>query len=520
MTNPPFELKDGLEVRLRSKKGLKNRDGSPDWYLSVVSGKLVADGGPSAPSVWILGLNADDKTYTLKSKSSNAFLGISETLTAICNADAKTNGKFELFWQENGKVCLMSHQFKGKPNLTGKPGPHLGINPKSELIANAGRGEWGQWSMLEASDIDTSHGGGGASALSSVNSPAMKLLTNFQLHREMWDQRFMIERKPSKSVKAKLLVTYKMPNMRVQKWCVVANAPPVIQCQNIRTASLKLLQSGTDQVLAGGSIIQAGNHSLFRAVAKGNGPSQHQIQACYEIEADLFSLSLKKIQPGEFIPPVNQLQPHERAYHLQATSLIDFNSTSFRQWVDSNQLHPMLMSDGSVESLLCFCYRVFLFIKIHFSYVYAKDVKGRKATDSIQARATDCGGFCILASAIFRLHGIPSRLLFGRHGVSGTETEQKVHVKGEFYCDTIGWIPFDPATAITGDHQEPYTKYFGNDGGGLIVMHLDHGIQNIDTLLGIGNQSTEFLQGCAYWVSGDGEQNGKSVTQLWTCQDL
>eukprot|EP01132_Coremiostelium_polycephalum_P006228 gene6228-7758_t len=510
---PPFQLKNGLEIRLKCKTGLKNKKGHPDWYLAIDGGKLIADGGIADHSEWVLKcVDEANQVYTINHKNGKNVLGINEQLQMISNADPNYSGKLKFFWQPNGKVCIMSVLYADKKNRAGGVGPHLGVDPKGELLGNAGRGDWGQFEMLLVSDSK-----GTTNLLAAPASPAISLLTNFTKHREMWHCKFMVEKVPTKKVKATLTVTYNLPNLKVSRWCIVAPAPPSsLPMQNITSSSLKVYDVN-DKLLAGSEMIQTGSHYMFRSLPKGGGG--HKVIAKYEIEAQLFSNKLKKVSEGEFVPSVTGLDPNQRAYHLQPTSLMDYTDPSFAQWVNSNQLHPMLLSDNTVESLLCYAYRVFLFIKVHFSYVYAKDVKGRKASETIGYKCTDCGGFCILFSAIMRMHGIPSRLLFGRWSKTAGEGEQKVHVKGEFYVDGIGWIPFDPASAITGDHVEPYTKFFGNDNGDLVCMHLDHKFTGIETVVS-SPQTIEFLQGTSFWVSGDGNFNNQSVVQKWVVEEV
>jgi len=503
-----IEFKTGQTVRLRSKKGIKNREGTPDWYLGVYDGALTTEGGLSNKTEWLVTCNDIDDTICLKSNVGNHYLGITEDLNVILNADPKTTGKFKVFWQANGKVCLQSFIYSNKKNRTGKNGPHIGHDPKGALIGNAGTGDWGQWDII-------------TSGVNAIQSPSHKLLLDYNKHRELMSGPFTLIQTPTKNVLATLTNTYVLPNLKVANWCIVAAAPPTpLQTQMVKSSHLKIFDSKETSQIGTSKIIQAGSHYVIRTLAKAQGPNSiHSVVAKYEIEADLYSIKLTKVNQGDFIPSVAPLSQSTREFHLRETSLINFRNTAFAQWLDANQLHPMLLSDGTVEPLLCFAYRVHLFIKTHFSYIFAKDVKGRKATDTIVSRSSDCGGYCILYSAIMRTHGIPCRSLFGRWANSGTETEKRVHVKAEFYADGIGWIPIDPSCSITGDHKEPFTLHFGQDSGEFITMHLDHNIEGIETTILDDKQQQEFMQGPAYWVSGDGDFNGSTTKSIWTVEN-
>ncbi|EGC33193.1 hypothetical protein DICPUDRAFT_88882 [Dictyostelium purpureum] len=539
-----IELKNGLNFRLRSKKSLKNRDGTNDWFLGVYDGELVSNGGnKNDNTIWVLNLsNSTTGSSFITSKDSKYCLGIDEGLNMISDADKNGNGLFIFDWQPNGRVCIQSVLYANKKNRTGKFGPHLGIDPNGGLIGNAGTGEWGQFDIILVDEKESgSPSNHGASTVSSNNNnnkndsinnnksaipnsnPSIKLLTDFTKHRELWGERFYIEQKFTKSVKARLATMIRIPNLHVKKWSVVVSAPPTpLQTQMIKSAKLTITDNTGNNEISKGSMVKAKHHFILKAVARGI-PKQHKIHAYYDIEADLYSISLKKISNDTtFMPMVQPLSQEERLYYLQTTNFINYNTPQFQQWVQSNQLHPILLNDGSVESLLCYCYRVFLFIKLNFEYVFAKDVVGgsRKATDTIQHRKTDCGGFAILYSSILRMHGIPTRILIGRWALSGTAEKQKVHVVGEFYADGLGWCPFDPACAITGDKTEPFTKFFAKNSGEFITMHIEHGIHGIDNSIDDKHQTIEFLQSTAFWVEGDGNFNGQIVENLWTVEKV
>ncbi|EGG17744.1 hypothetical protein DFA_08743 [Cavenderia fasciculata] len=522
----PFEISNGLSIRLKSKKG----------YLAVINGQLASNGSANKTSEWIV-TNVGGSIYTLKN-GDDQYLGISAQLESICDADTESTARLEFVWLPSGRLCMMSDSFRNQKNRTGNVGPHVGVDPKGDMIGNAGRGEWGQFEAVKSESTvsaaaaavkkpaaaaapakGASNQLGQSAVLSAPGSSALQLLANFTKHREMFGTgNYVIEQKPTKKVKACLTVDLKLPNLKVTRWSIVAPAPPSpLQTQNITGASLKVYDVTGTKLLSGGDMIQGTNgHYMFRCLARG---APHQVQIKYEIEAQLYSIALKQAGPGDFVPMTIPLSGEQRAYHLKPTTLMNFNDTGFGQWVHSNQLHPMLMSDGSVESALCYAYRVFLFIKIHFSYVFAKDVKGtRKASETIGYRFTDCGGFSILFGAILRMHGIPSRLLFGRWANTPKEG-QNVHVVGEFYADGVGWIPFDSASSITGDNQEPYTKFFGKGNGNLIAMHLDHNIAGIDTVID-GSKQIEFCQGIAFWADGEGNFNNQSLDQKWVVNPI
>jgi transglutaminase-like putative cysteine protease len=77
---------------------------------------------------------------------------------------------------------------------------------------------------------------------------------------------------------------------------------------------------------------------------------------------------------------------------------------------------------------------------------------------TLNIKKGDCGSFTNLCSACFRSIGIPSRSNTGFW--VGTD---QWHVKGEFYLQGIGWIPFDPSESRLFDTSGTYPYFFGSD---------------------------------------------------------
>ncbi|MEO5712543.1 MAG: transglutaminase-like domain-containing protein [Luteolibacter sp.] len=80
------------------------------------------------------------------------------------------------------------------------------------------------------------------------------------------------------------------------------------------------------------------------------------------------------------------------------------------------------------------------------------------AKTTLGIKKGDCGSFTNLCSACFRSIGIPSRSITGFW--MGTD---QWHVKGEFYLQGIGWIPFDPSESRLFDTSGTYPYFFGSD---------------------------------------------------------
>ncbi len=92
------------------------------------------------------------------------------------------------------------------------------------------------------------------------------------------------------------------------------------------------------------------------------------------------------------------------------------------------------------------------------------------------------------------------------------------HAKAEFFAEGVGWVPVDLSSAVLHDSTPDGLRYFGNDSGDSLAMHFDHDLV-LDTIH-FGHQSTPWLQGAAYWVSGGGTLDGLQTREDWKVKEL
>ncbi|KAF2076662.1 hypothetical protein CYY_002032 [Polysphondylium violaceum] len=484
--NQITEFRTGNSIRLGFKEG------SSDNFIGVENGSFVIDQDLSKKYEWVITLNKD-LSFCFKSKTAGCYLGVDQQcLNVVLNNNPHN---FKVLWRSNGKISLMSHMHCKQTNINGKEGPLIGFNSDGYLIGNADIDNCIQWDIHPAK-------------LPSPPSNAAKLLSNYNKHLEMWRGSFSLVQKPTKRVKAELATTFSYPNANIKKWVMILPAPPSpTQTQTILSARYDLYDCRGVNMIAQGTMINTHAHYIFRAVAENPPPDATKtvISKCI-IEAQLSSIKLTK---GPAQAPVAPLPDHVKRYHMLETPKMNYKDPVFKEWLNTHHLHPMLLSDGSYEPILCYAYRVFMFIKVHFNYIYPVD-DGRKATDSILTRSTDCGGFSILFSSVMRAHGIPSKLMFGHWAQSGIQ----YHVKGEFYVNGLGWVPFDMAAGV-GDNHEPFTYNFGQDTGEFITLHFDDDIKDIHTTIHNTNQRIDWGQLPCFWIHGEGPFTNLKFESDW-----
>ncbi len=121
--------------------------------------------------------------------------------------------------------------------------------------------------------------------------------------------------------------------------------------------------------------------------------------------------------------------------------------------------------------------------------------------------------------AACRANGVPARMLVGRWASSakapkkGVEYEGQWHVKAEFYARGIGWVPVDLSSAVVWDKSPEGLRYFSNDPGDFLTLHLDHDL--VWDTVHWGKATATYLQGFDWRVSGEGKIDPFTTRETW-----
>jgi hypothetical protein len=292
-----------------------------------------------------------------------------------------------------------------------------------------------------------------------------------------------------------------------REWLVVAASAPELPCQQKPTTTLE----------PGGKVVTdlspLRRKLLFARLPVRDAQQMQRLNIKANYQATLLSRRLVALGPDEKPPVVPPLPPAVRKAALGATPQFNFDAPEFRRWLDQEKLRR-----GADEPDLDFGRRVFQHLQKHFTYNY-KPQMDREATAVCRAGKSDCGGLSVLFAATLRASGVPARVLVGRWAKS-VEPGEKVqdqpyyqcHAKAEFYAEGIGWVPVDPALSLD-DRSPDRLRFFGNDRGDFLVMHVDPELV-VDTVL-FGKQSLLWLQGAAHWVFGPGTADDSTVKEDW-----
>ena len=311
---------------------------------------------------------------------------------------------------------------------------------------------------------------------------------------------------PAKHVRGELTVALTTPKLQAEEWLVYAARLPELPGQSgVRS---ELHPNGH----AGRELSAEGRPVLFARVPVRDAKLRHALTIRIEYEATLLARKLVRRRPGMVVPQVAPLNAETRRLALAKGDLFDFDSPAFQRWLDDHRLRR-----DPKEAEIDFARRAFTEIKDVFKYTFNESMD-RQASHICEAGTSDCGGLATVLVSTFRANGIPARILSGRWAMSSVNEPGKAqydqqHVKAEFFAQSVGWIPADPALAVAYGKSAEGLRYFGNDPGDFVTMHVDNRLE-LDTIH-FGRNTIEWLQSPAYWAAGEGSFDGMAVKEKW-----
>jgi transglutaminase-like putative cysteine protease len=314
---------------------------------------------------------------------------------------------------------------------------------------------------------------------------------------------------PVKHVRGELTVALTMPKLQAEEWIVYAARLPELPGQSGVRSALQPNGHPSQELSAEGRAV------LFARVPVRDTKQRHALTIRLEYEATLLARKLVRRRPGMVAPQVAPLSAETQRLALAKGDLFDFDSPAFQRWLDEHRLRR-----EPQEKEIDFARRAFTEIKDVFKYTFHEGMD-RKASHVCEAGTSDCGGLSIVLVSTLRANGIPARVLSGRWAMSSQNEPGKApydqqHVKVEFFAQSVGWVPADPAPAVAYDKSPGGLRYFGNDPGDFVTMHVGNNLE-LDTFL-FGRKTIEWLQTPAFWVSGAGSMDPMTSKEKWEVQ--
>jgi hypothetical protein len=324
--------------------------------------------------------------------------------------------------------------------------------------------------------------------------------------------RHRLETAPVQRIEAVLTYEVHSPRLAAREWLVVAAAAPELPCQ--QKTSTVLDPAG--RAIMDLSALRRG--LLFARLPVRDATSAQNLRIQAKYQATLLSRRLVPLGPEEKPPTVSSLTAAARKIALAATPIYNFDHPDFQKWLEQEKLRR-----SAEEPDLEFARRVFLHLKKGFTYDHQPKM-AREALAVCRAGKSDCGGLSVLYVSVLRANGVPARVLVGRWAKStepgkkvGEEPFDQQHAKFEFFATGIGWVPVDLAVALDDKGRDPL-RWFGNDPGNFLVMHVDPEL-TVDTGV-FGKQLVPWLQGVAHWTFGAGTSEGSIVKEDWQVKEV
>lgn len=323
---------------------------------------------------------------------------------------------------------------------------------------------------------------------------------------------YQLETYPVRRIEADLTHAQRCPNLKAKEWIIFVAQPPELPGQS----KLSLRTEPAGQPLTESSPL---HRALLMLRLPGGTANPQQFEVKVKYQATLHARKLTALPAGQQPRATASLSAAERKLFLAPHGQCDFQVPEFQRWLDKLKLRR-----GLAEPDVDFARRVFLAITQGWKYDY-RPGQERQVSKLPALQATDCGGMCLLFTAALRANDIPARVLAGRWADSSKPGENlggaayhQAHVKAEFHAQGVGWVPVDPASAVLHDRSKAGLRYFGNDAGDFLTMHLDTDLQ-VDSIH-FGKKTLPWLQGITYWVAGIGNPDQAIVTERWEVRKL
>ncbi|KAM9958835.1 hypothetical protein ACTFIW_012424 [Dictyostelium discoideum] len=328
-------------------------------------------------------------------------------------------------------------------------------------------------------------------ALPTTAPPLGKLINDHQIHKLLWDKKFKLVKTYNYSVTAeyKVVIKYK-PECTLSNVKVWMPKPESINNQIIRSATMKLYDGDSNIELIEPEITDSSHQKIwyFNYLSPIENPYKTHYVFKEILEVDLYKVELVEVKDPNQVVEVEPITDNEIEIYLRPTHQLDFNTPEFAEFVEENGFYPKTFDDGTMESVLCFAYRILLWMTENLDYKYPHGLSG-KPIETFKAKHGDCGCHSNFFASIMRYSNVPTRLLFGRNADLDKPGDGQTHVKPEIYISSIGWVPIE----VTGKSKNGYCDYFfGKDQGNFITYGMDF----ISDIKDLSNAFTVFQLVC------------------------
>jgi len=324
---------------------------------------------------------------------------------------------------------------------------------------------------------------------------------------------FRIKRLPADRVQVSLDFSVTIPSFKTDTWIFAVPEPPELPSQDL----LEIDVVPSAKTLTDRSPLRRSVRRV-RIDVKDDAKSQAAGIEC-DFTFQLYRRSLVACGHQDVSDVPKSLADDKRRLFLRPTAACDYTAEPLKAWKDANGL----IRSGD-EGEIGFARRVFQTLVRQYRYRYVPN-QDRTASSLCQTDWSDCGGMSTLLVSVLRSEGIPARILVGRwaKSVNASDTVDgqpyfQTHVIAEFYAQGVGWVPADLSSAVLHDKTDAKLKYFGNNPGNFIVLHVDPGVE-FDTDLD-GLYRAEYFQTPAFWVRGEGELGTPNIKRSWIVQPL
>ncbi|EAL68719.1 hypothetical protein DDB_G0277513 [Dictyostelium discoideum AX4] len=214
-------------------------------------------------------------------------------------------------------------------------------------------------------------------------------MNDHETHKRMCNRRFKVNRNYKFSIRYTVKKTWTFENKNIKKnkiihqpdlnqlnkFIIYMHKPQSIQTQHITSSKFYLHCESTNRIIDSNEIL-TNLYPCYKIyysnppiLSNYNNNDSFNFSVYHITEAEMYSNALEEVDDDddeevEYTP----ISEQEIFIYTKPDELCNHDSVEFQEFIRKYQLEPIRFDDGTKESILCFCYRVSLFIKKHMVY--------------------------------------------------------------------------------------------------------------------------------------------------------
>ncbi|EGC39007.1 hypothetical protein DICPUDRAFT_20666, partial [Dictyostelium purpureum] len=186
-----------------------------------------------------------------------------------------------------------------------------------------------------------------------------------ETHKRMWNRYFKVNRVYQYTIRFTHKKEIRVEEGQLNKVIYYWHKPTSFQFQEITSSKCQLVDEINGKVISAVEIPTC-LHNCYK-IEYNSPPPKSRFTLYHVTECNLYSNELEEVNDPREVQ-IESITEKEIKIFTRCEEEITFDSPEFKQFIDQHKLYPMQTRDGTIETTICFAYRVSLFIYKHITY--------------------------------------------------------------------------------------------------------------------------------------------------------